>query len=415
MRLRGQAEISDKNSVKCAPGDINFFQNPYPVYDEMRMLGPCFYWEDYKHWCFSEFKEVNAILRDRRFGRQISHVRPDLALVGVGESSVKHTAIDRFEENSLLELEPPVHTRLRRLVNRAFVSRQVESQRDRIKVLANELIDVMIASGDRADLLTSYAEIIPIIVICELLGVDTKMANQLLDWSHKMVAIYEHGSDSETRRIANIATESFEGFIEAQVEIKRKTPGDDLLTGLIRAEEEGEKLSLVELTTTCILLLNAGHEATVHGIGNAVKCLLQEKVDLHYWFETQKRTQSVVEESLRFDAPLHMFTRYVLEDLDYCGQTFKQGDVVGLMLGSANRDQAKFSNPHRFDPERGGIGQLSFGAGIHFCVGAPLARLELEVALPVLFQRLPNLRLLGEPQYADRYHFHGLEKLEVTW
>ncbi|MFT6436315.1 MAG: unspecific monooxygenase [Candidatus Azotimanducaceae bacterium] len=408
-----ESELIEAGKVfRCAPSDSAFFQNPYPVYDKMRALGPCFYWQDYGHWCFSGFDDVNALLRDRRFGRQISHLDP---VSEASKSSDEMSAIDKFEANSLLELEPPVHTRLRRLVNRAFVSRQVESQRVRIEKLANELIDQMLEAGDETNLLTSYAEVIPIVVICELLGVDTKMAGQLLDWSHEMVAIYAHGSDDKTREAANIATEAFQNFIEEQVALKRKSPQDDLLSGLIRAEEEGEKLSLDELSATCILLLNAGHEATVHGIGNAVKSLLEEEVDTRFWFENQTRTRAIVEESLRFDSPLHMFTRYVLEDLSFGGQSFKQGDIVGLMLGSANRDDRKFSNPHQFDPERGGIGQVSFGAGIHFCVGAPLARLELEVALPVLFEKLPNLRLASKPSYADRYHFHGLERLDLTW
>ncbi|MFP6806330.1 MAG: cytochrome P450 [Pseudomonadales bacterium] len=383
------------------PKNPALYQDPYPIYDEMRKLGASFYWEEYAHWCFPGFNEVNQLLRDRRFGNQL-------------EGRSGDSALDRFEQNSLLELEPPAHTRLRRLVNRAFVSRQVEKQRVRIEKLANELIDKFESDG-HVNLLTAYAEIIPVVVICELLGVSTDMADQLLLWSHKMVAIYEHGRDEKVEVEANEATSEFEKFIELQIEGKRRQPADDLLSELILVEEAGDKLSLAELVATCILLLNAGHEATVHGIGNGVKNILSNKIDRGHWFSSPDNIKALVEESLRFDPPLHMFNRFVLEDLEYGGREFKRGDVIGLMLGSANRDPAKFSDPNSFDPQRGGIGHVSFGAGIHFCVGAPLARLELEIALPVLFKRLPHIRLKGEPDFANRYHFHGLEKLELEW
>ncbi len=190
------------------------------------------------------------------------------------------------------------------------------------------------------------------------------------------------------------------------IRTRQKNPGDDLLSELIRAKDEGGKLSEDELVTTAILLLNAGHEATVHSMGNAIKALIENNA-------TSNITSGHIEESLRFDAPLHMFTRYALEDLDYQGLKLKKGEVVGLVLGAANRDPARFAEPHRFDPQREHIAHTSFGAGIHFCVGAPLARLELEIGLQVLFNRLPNLQMATNPQYRDAYHFHGLEALKV--
>ncbi|MBL4681728.1 MAG: cytochrome P450 [Pseudomonadales bacterium] len=342
-------------------------------------------------------------MRDRRFGRQINH----LVDVDNAEKEERCPALVRFDQNSLLEMEPPTHTRLRRLVSRAFVSRQVETQREEITTLANTLID-KIDTNQPFDLLSSYAEVIPVIVICKLLGVPTEMADQLLDWSHKMVAIYEHGNNKEVERIANEATLSFEAFIESEIENKKRKPSNDLLSALIKVEEEGERLNIEELIATSILLLNAGHEATVHGIGNGVKAILENSIDVT---STEEGARALTEECLRFDPPLHMFTRFVLEDLEYQGQAFKQGDVIGLLLGSANRDEEKFSDAHLFNPTRGGIGHTSFGAGIHFCVGAPLARLEIEIALSVLFERLPKVRIGSEPVYADRYHFHGLEAL----
>ncbi|MCH7742331.1 MAG: cytochrome P450 [Proteobacteria bacterium] len=385
----------------CNPADPEFFQDPYPVYDEMRALGPCFFWQEYGYWCFPGFHEVSELLRDGRFGRE-GVQRPVLP------------ALNRFEKNSLLELNPPAHTRLRRLVNRAFVSRQVGKQKARIGRLAHDLIDKFAHHGE-VDLLTAYAQVIPVVVICELLGVSTRMAEQLLEWSHNMVAIYEHSNDEGVERSADKAASEFETFIKGEIEAKRANPGEDLLSELILVEEKGDRLNSDELVATCMLLLNAGHEATVHGIGNSVKCILEQDVDVQRWFASGETTGAVVDECLRFDPPLHMFTRHVREDLNYAGRDFKRGDVVGLMLGAANRDPGKFINAHEFDLERGGVGHVSFSEGIHFCVGAPLARLELEVALPVLFQRLPAIRLAQKPVYADRYHFHGLERLDLSW
>ena len=385
----------------CNPADPAFFQNPYPVYDEMRVLGPCFFWEEYGFWCFPGFHEVSELLRDSRFGRE-------------GQQRQVLPSLNRFEKNSLLEMDPPVHTRLRRLVNRAFVSSQVEKYKPRIERLAHELIDDFAGAGE-VNLLPAYAEVIPVVVICELLGVSSQMASQLRNWSHKMVAIYEHSNNEGVERTADTAASEFETFIKGEIEAKRANPGEDLLSALILAEEEGDRLSIDELVATCMLLLNAGHEATVHGIGNGVKCILEQGVDVQRWFASKESSRAVVEECLRYDPPLHMFTRNVREDLTYAGRDFKRGDVVGLMLAAANRDPCKFVSAHEFDLVRGGVGHVSLSAGIHFCVGAPLARLELEVALSVLFQRLPALRLTQKPVYADRYHFHGLERLDLNW
>jgi cytochrome P450 len=284
----------------------------------------------------------------------------------------------------------------------------------RINELADSLINGFSADAE-FDLISGYAEVIPVVVICEMLGIATEMADQLLAWSHKMVAIYEHSSNPDIEEEAEAAALEFESFIRREIEVKRRNPDEDLLTELVAAEEEGDRLNNEELIATCILLLNAGHEATVHGIGNSVKTMIENQVDVNRWMSSTDGARALVEESLRFDPPLHMFNRYVLEDLSLHGQTFKQGDVIGLMLGAANRDSGKFSNPHVFDPGRGGIGHVSLGAGIHFCVGAPLARLEVEIAIKCLFARLPTLKLAREPSYADRYHFHGLERLELVF
>ena len=407
----------DQLTVSQSPSDPQFVQNPYGAYQNWYRNNPVFWWQEYGHWCFAGYEHVQALFRDRRFGREILHVasREELGWPEIPKHLANFYA---FEAHSLLEREPPVHTRLRKLVNRAFVSRQVERLRPRIEALAHQLIDEF--EGNRkVDLLEEFATPIPVIIIAELLGVPVDMSDQLLDWSHKMVAMYQHNRDRTIEDEAVKATLEFSAFIEGYVEKRRKNPGDDLISTLIAAEDDGEHLSMDELVTTCMLLLNAGHEATVHALGNGVKSLLEyvdgEGVSVAELLGDAKSVAQVVEEMLRFDAPLHMFTRYALEDCEFAGVQFKKGDVAGLLLGAANRDPNHFESADRFMPGRPDGGLTTFGGGIHFCIGAPLARLELQVALTVLFERLPNLRLDGAPKYSNRYHFHGLEKLLVKW
>lgn len=397
---------SNCRSVNLDPREAQFYENPYPIYHDLRQKFTAFKWEEYGYWCFPGFEEVNALLRDRRFGRQILHVATREEL-GLAEIPARLKPFYDFEAHSLLELEPPVHTRLRGLVSRAFLSRQVERLRPKIESLSNRLIDGFEGKGE-VDLLSAYATPIPVIVICELLGVPTDMADQLLRWSHDMVAMYMARRDRVVEVAAVKATIEFSDYMRGLVNARRTDLRDDLLSALIRAETEGQKLSENELITTAILVLNAGHEATVHAMGNGVKTLLEQGVK-------GPISEALVDETLRFDAPLHLFTRYALEDMEFAGIKLKKGEEVGLMLGAANRDPTRFADPDQFNPARESTPHVSFGAGIHFCIGALLARLEMLVAFETLFRRLPKLALAAPPRYRDSYHFHGLEELRVTF
>jgi unspecific monooxygenase len=398
--------------VRLDPHEPSFVQDPYEAYRWLHAASPAFFWEDFGFWCLGGFDSVNRLLRDRRFGRQNPGGVPDTR--GTGQDRRHLAAFDAIEANSLLELEPPAHTRLRTLVNRAFVSRQVERLRPRIEVLANELID-RFDPGAPVDLLRAYAATLPITIIAEMLGVPVEMGPQLLDWSHRMVAMYMHGRTREVEETANRAANDFAGFLRQYAKERRLNPGDDLLSLLISAQEDGQKLSEDELVSSAILLLNAGHEATVHQTGNAVRSILAQGGDPRRFFTSPEATAATVEECLRFDAPLHMFTRYAYEELEIApGVTLKPGELVGLLLGMANRDPLAFAEPDAFRPGRTDQKNVTFGAGIHFCVGAPLARLELQVSLKTLFERLPRLRLAEDARFRDTYHFHGLEALAVT-
>lgn len=401
------------HSLDLDPRDPTFFNNPYPAYHAIRQRSPVFFWKQYGMWCFASHADVTALFRDKRFGRQVLHVATSEELGWPAMPSHVKPFYD-VEDHSLLSLEPPDHTRLRTLINRAFVSRQVERLASRIEKLAHELIDGFESQG-RVELLEAFATPIPVIVIAELLGVPPSMAPQLLEWSHKMVAMYQFGRSREAEDLAVKATQEFVAYLKAYIAECRNKPADDLMSHLIAAETEGMKLTEDELVSTCILVLNAGHEATVHSLGNGVKALLEEGIDARSILSDIASGERLVEELLRYDAPLHLFTRYVLEDLEWNGLRLKKGEEIGLMLGAANRDPARFVDPDRLDPTRDPNPQQSFGGGIHFCVGAPLARLEMRIALKVLFDRLPGLRLARTPLYRDVYHFHGLERLDVAF
>ncbi|MCO6050747.1 cytochrome P450 [Mesorhizobium sp. RP14(2022)] len=399
-----------KRRVSLDPHEPRFVQNPYEAYAYLHAVAPTFFWEEYGFWCVSAYADVNRLFRDKRFGRE----KPGGYLAHVGTRDHLE-AFDRLEAASLLELEPPVHTRLRGLVNRAFVSRQVERLRPRIEALSHSLIDAIEKEG-KADLLPAFATPLPITIIAEMLGVPVEMGGQMLDWSHRMVAMYMHRPSRQVEADANRASAEFSDFIRDHARRRRSAEGDDLLSLLLAAQADGDRLSEDELVASAILLLNAGHEATVHQAGNAIRAILMQGGDASRFFATPQAGEATVEECLRFDAPLHMFTRWAKEPAEIAeGVSVEPGDKIALLLGAANRDPASFAEPHNFIPSRADQKNVSFGAGIHFCIGAPLARLELQIALRVLFERLPKLRLVEEPRFRDSYHFHGLETLRCAW
>ena len=387
-------------TLQQSPTDPAFVQNPYPFYETARAAGPFFHWADYGLTYTPNAAACNAIFRDRRFGRECP---PELA-----PPIPPHLApFYAVEAHSMLELEPPRHTRLRSLVLRAFTSRRITALGPDITSLTHELIDAL--PDGPFDLLKHFGQKLPVIIIARLLGVPEAMSDDLLRWSNAMVGMYMAGRTAETEARAVAATESFVAFMRGYVEARRADPRDDLITSLIAAEEAGEKLSTDELITTCILLLNAGHEATVHTIGNGVKTLLETGNTI-----TRDTAETCIEEIFRFDPALHMFTRWAYTDVEVMGHSFKRGDQVGLLLAAANRDPGVWDDPDQFQPLRTIKPNVTFGAGLHFCVGAPLARLELQIALPILFERLPGLHLTEAPSYGDVYHFHGLTKLMVA-
>jgi cytochrome P450 len=383
--------------VGQSPTDPDFVQDPYRFYDRARDAGQLVRWDDYDMPVATTFAAVDRLLRHRNLGR--AHPAPP----PVPEHLQAFQAI---EDHSMLELEPPRHTRLRRLVLGAFTSRRIAGLAPAIETTCEELIGRF--PDGAFDLLETYARPLPVIVIARLIGVPAADADRLLAWSGAMVAMYQARRNRAIEEAANAAATAFSDYLRAHIAARRRAPADDLLSALA-AEAGGERLSEDELLATVVLLLNAGHEATVHTLGNAVRAVLLHGLEA----AAVETTEAVVEEVLRWDPPLHLFTRHVYAPLEVDGHALHPGDRVGCLLAAAGRDPSVRADPHRFDPARPAP-HLAFGAGIHFCVGAPLARAELAIALRTLFRRRPMLALAGTPRYADLYHFHGLSRLDVT-
>lgn len=387
--------------VRQNPRDAEFAADPYAFYDRIRAMGGFVFWEDYDLPVATNHATVSAVLKDRRFGRE------PLVPVLVPEHLKDFYDV---EAHSMLELEPPTHTRLRGNVLRAFTSSRIQALAPSISELADRLVEDFPANKT-FDLLAAYAEPLPLTVITRLLGMPEDMAYEMRRWSNLMVKMYMANRTPQDEQAANTAAAEFAAFVGDYVKLRRSSPSDDLISALIATESEGEQLTTQELVSTVILLMNAGHEATVHAIGNGVATLLGQGVNP----DSLKPTfiAATVEEILRFDPPLHMFTRYAYEDCEIDGYRFARGDMVGCLLAAANRDPKVFPAPSQFDPTRPNNRHVSFGAGIHFCVGAPLARLEMQVGLPILFARCPKLSLATAPEVSNTYHFHGLKELLV--
>ena len=388
--------------LSLSPLDPAFVQNPYAAYAKARANGPVVFWEEYNMLAAFDAATVQALLRDRRLGREkpaaSQHPIPDHL-----------SAWAALEATSMLDMEPPRHTRLRSLVLRAFTSRRIASLTPDIEAVTADLLGKL--PQDPFDLIPAFCTQLPVRIIARLLGVPEDMSNDLLAWSNAMVAMYQAGRTRDIEEAANRASIDFTTFLRGYVEQRRNDPRDDLITQLIAAEEDGEKLSTEELIGTCVLLLNAGHEATVHSLGNAVKCLLEHDTPLSAL--APDSIAATVEELLRYDPPLHMFTRFAYEDIQLGNITLPKDAEIALVLGAAGRDPALWDTPDNFNPNRLAKPHTAFGGGLHFCVGAPLARLELQIALPALFAHMPQMKIATPPRYAMSYHFHKLDQLII--
>ena len=395
-----------------APDDLGFVTDPYPVYAELRERAPVWYHEPTDHWLVSRYRDVDALLRDRRFGRTYMHVSTH-AEMGRPEEPEALAPFWHLIRSGILDMEPPDHTRVRSLVSKAFTPRMVEGLRERVQTMMDELVDTVQGAGT-FDLISTIAEPLPVAVIAELLGVPPSDRHLLRPWSADICGMYELNPTDETAATAVRACVAFSDYLRALSRERRADPRDDLISALAQVVDDGDRLIEDELIGTCVLLLNAGHEATVNVTGNGWWSLYRNPDQLTRLRADPSLLPRAIEELMRWDTPLQMFERWVLEDFELHGATIPKGAELGLLFGSANRDPEIFDRPDALDVSRDPNPHETFGAGIHFCLGAPLARLELETSFGTLLRRLPAMELVEEPRWKPNYIIRGLRELRVA-
>ncbi|MFF3415391.1 cytochrome P450 [Streptomyces sp. NPDC002698] len=393
------------------PWDPAFVADPYPAYEELRARGRVHYYEPTNQWLVPHHADVSALLRDRRLGRTYQH-RFTHEDFGRTAPPPEHEPFHVLNDHGMLDLEPPDHTRIRRLVSKAFTPRTVERLKPYVEGLAGELVDRLVEAGG-GDLLTDVAEPLPVSVIAEMLGVPESERAPLRPWSADICGMYELNPSEETARKAVRASVEFTEYLRGLIEARRKEPGDDLISGLIAAYDEGDRLTEQEMISTCVLLLNAGHEATVNSTVTGWWTLFRHPAQLETLRADHALIPTAVEELMRYDTPLQLFERWVLDDIEIDGTTVPRGAEIAMLFGSANRDAEVFADPETLDLSRSENPHISFSAGIHYCIGAPLARLELAASMSALLTKAPGLRLAREPVRKPNFVIRGLEGLPV--
>ncbi len=392
--------------------DPSFISNPYPVLNDLREATPVFRNERTGQWTLTRFSDVYETLRDRRLGRSYSHLYSH-AQLGRDEPDARWPEFLQHEQWSLLCLEPPDHTRIRRLVAKVFTPKAVTALRPRIEGFSDELLDHCRDLGS-FDLLSDYAQPYSVAVICSMLGVPRSDTRLLLDWSHAIVKMYELSTTDTVRAAANTAAAEYIAYTKKLIATKRAQPDGLLVSELVRVEDEGDVLTEDEIVSTTMVLVEAGHEATVNTLGNGMRAMLKHDGQWQRVVGGEVTAKIAVEEMLRWDSPLHLFERWVLEEgVEIAGQPMKVGDEVAMLFGAAQRDPRRFDEPDRFDIGRGDTAHIGFGGGIHFCVGAPLARQEIESSVAGLARRFPELKLAQEPTYHPNFVIRGLTALQL--
>ncbi|MEV4919484.1 cytochrome P450 [Streptomyces tirandamycinicus] len=394
-----------------APWSPAFTADPYPVYAELRERGRVHWFEPTRQWLVPHYADVSALLRDRRLGRTYLH-RFTHEEFGRTPPPPGHEPFHTLNDNGLLDLEAPDHTRIRRLVTKAFTPRTVQALEPTVRRLAAGLVRALVKNGG-GDLLAEVAEPLPVAVIAEMLGIPESDRGSLRPWSADICGMFELNPSEETAARAVRASVEFSAYLRELIAERRARPGGDLVSALISAHDEGETLSEQEMVSTCVLLLNAGHEATVNTTANGWWTLFRHPAELARLRADHSLLSTAVEELMRYDTPLQMFERWVLDDIEIGGTVVPRGSELALLFGSANRDPARFERPGELDLGRADNPHITFGAGVHYCLGAPLARVELAASFGELLRQAPTMRLVAEPEWKPGYVIRGLRELRV--
>jgi cytochrome P450 len=399
------------------PFDPEWATNPFPLYADLRQRAPV-HRNALGFWVFARHADCLALLRDRRTSADDAYIDPERLSAefrfGSGADDPEVTAMR--DMRPFLFRDPPDHTRLRGLVSKAFTPKVVESLRARTQQIVDELLDTAF-EADRVDLLESFAYPLPVRIICDMLGVPVADQDRFKSWSTSLA----RGLDpdflltGEAIKDRDDAVMQFAQYFFELLAERRRSPGDDLLSRLVEVEDDGGVLSEAELLSTCILLLVAGHETTVNLISGGTLALLRHPDQLERFRTDPEVTRSGVEEMLRYVSPVQLTGRAMIEDIEIAGVTLQAGDFVMVLIASGNHDADQFPDPERFDVGRTSNNHLGFGFGIHHCLGAPLARMETQVALTSLVRRAPDLAVtVDEPTYKTNVVLRGMESLPVA-
>jgi pimeloyl-[acyl-carrier protein] synthase len=398
-----------QSGVALNPFDRTFRRDPYPTLRGIQRRDPV-HWSDIaRGWLITRYDDVHDLLRD-------PNISADRTPATVDAAWRRGSEIQHWLEHSLLGLDPPDHTRLRNLVNRAFTPRVVEQMREHIESLTDELLDRAEHQGSM-DAIEDFAQPLPIRVIAELLGAPQEDRPRFAAWSHALSGALDIAFHRRTIEAADRAVVEMREYFGPLLDERRREPREDLLTALVQAEEQGDRLSEDELYSFCIILLAAGHETSTNLIGNGLLALLKNRDQLERLTKDPGLAESAVEELLRYDPPPQATTRRAKPSFELRGKRIRSGDVLVLSIAAANRDPERFEDPDSLDITREDNRHLTFGMGAHYCIGAPLARLEGQIAFTQLLQRFPNLR--GQQGKSAKRRNTGtvraLASLPVSW
>ena len=385
-----------------------FVADPYEQLKELRAFGKPIWHEGMQIFLAARHSDANDVFRNKSLGRIFTDKKPDF----------EWETFNWLHSDSILDSEPPKHTRLRSLVAKAFNRSKIEGMRPAVERITQQLLDAIdekVKSGETFDLIADYAEPLPVKIIADLLGFPESEEHLLRPWSQSIVKMYEVNPSEQYQMEAKKAATEFAEYVRSLAEHRKTNPGQDLITDLAMVEENGEKLNSHELVATCVLLLNAGHEASVNAFGNGMVAAF-ERPDQADLLRKNSRaiTDTALEEFMRFDAPLHLFERTVTVDTELGGVKIEKGQKIAALIGSANRDSAVFERADEMDLTRDPNPHIGFGAGIHFCLGAPLARLEMGVSLPALWEKYPNMQLAGNPVRRPTFVLRGYESVSIS-
>lgn len=389
-----------------------FIENPYAFFKQAHEVNPV-QWINFfnvEGWLVTGYEEVEAVLKDKRFIKEIRNLVPQEGMPPVPQTLMPVVQLTR---NMMLFRDAPNHTRLRGLVNKAFTPRMTERLRPTIEEMANYLLDARKGMTEH-ELIRDFAYSLPVMVITELIGVPKEDRERFRIWSDSFVKFIDFNTTQADLEEVAPYLEEADQYMRKLIEVKRVKPGEDLLSGLITVSDAGDKLNEDELVATCLLLLIAGHETTVNLITNGYHLLLRHPEEMQKLMADLSLIENAVEEILRYDPPVLLTTRWVGEDMELGGKQLKKAQVAMVALGAANRDPAMNEDPDTFNVDRDHVKHLSFASGPHFCLGAPLARLEAVIALDLLLKRVHNVELLGEPLRRNNIVFRGFEALRFS-